>query len=189
MIDTDHWRHFFLLLGMIWGLAAATYRHLRRQPAALPQGRMVQEVVHEAWRMSLEALTPTAPAPAQRSALRRLWQRLPQQSRRQILFDVSRVIAPTARCRRRAADFRSVSPGCFQPRADSAKAPALPTRRLMAAGFAPSAFDLSAAFGQVGIFVADIPPHAWPRQRQPDRASQRSIHATRALGARPGASP
>jgi hypothetical protein len=24
VIDTDHWRHFFLLLGMIWGLAAAT---------------------------------------------------------------------------------------------------------------------------------------------------------------------
>jgi hypothetical protein len=24
IIDTDHWRHFFLLLGMIWGLAAAT---------------------------------------------------------------------------------------------------------------------------------------------------------------------
>ena len=26
VIDTDHWRHFFLLLGMIWGLAAATFR-------------------------------------------------------------------------------------------------------------------------------------------------------------------
>jgi hypothetical protein len=24
VIDTDHWRHFYLLLGMIWGLAAAT---------------------------------------------------------------------------------------------------------------------------------------------------------------------
>jgi hypothetical protein len=24
VIDTDHWRHFFLLLGMIWGLSAAT---------------------------------------------------------------------------------------------------------------------------------------------------------------------
>jgi len=42
VIDTDHWRHFFLLLGMIWGLSAATYRHLRRQPAALPQRRMGQ---------------------------------------------------------------------------------------------------------------------------------------------------
>jgi hypothetical protein len=27
VIDTDHWRHFFLLLGMIWGLAAATRRY------------------------------------------------------------------------------------------------------------------------------------------------------------------
>jgi O-antigen ligase/polysaccharide polymerase Wzy-like membrane protein len=29
VIDTDHWRHFFLLLGMIWGLAAATFHHER----------------------------------------------------------------------------------------------------------------------------------------------------------------
>lgn len=29
VIDTDHWRHFFLLLGMIWGLAAATFNHVR----------------------------------------------------------------------------------------------------------------------------------------------------------------
>ena len=26
VIDSDHWRHFFLLLGLIWGLAAATFR-------------------------------------------------------------------------------------------------------------------------------------------------------------------
>jgi len=31
VIDTDHWRHFFLLLGIIWGLAAATSHYLRRQ--------------------------------------------------------------------------------------------------------------------------------------------------------------
>jgi hypothetical protein len=30
VIDTDHWRHFFLLLGMIWGLAAATLKYSRR---------------------------------------------------------------------------------------------------------------------------------------------------------------
>ena len=29
VIDTDHWRHFFLLLGMIWGLAAATRDYKR----------------------------------------------------------------------------------------------------------------------------------------------------------------
>jgi len=34
VIDTDHWRHFYLMLGMIWGLAAATNkitRHARTQ--------------------------------------------------------------------------------------------------------------------------------------------------------------
>ena len=29
VIDTDHWRHFFLLLGMIWGLVAATANAVR----------------------------------------------------------------------------------------------------------------------------------------------------------------
>jgi hypothetical protein len=33
IIDTDHWRHFFLLLGMVWGLSAAT-SHYRRQKRA-----------------------------------------------------------------------------------------------------------------------------------------------------------
>jgi hypothetical protein len=26
VIDSDHWRHFYLLLGLIWGLAVATMR-------------------------------------------------------------------------------------------------------------------------------------------------------------------
>jgi hypothetical protein len=33
VIDTDHWRHFFLLVGAIWGLAAATITQLRQVPA------------------------------------------------------------------------------------------------------------------------------------------------------------
>ncbi len=33
VIDTDHWRHFFLLLGMIWGLAAATRNYVRSPPS------------------------------------------------------------------------------------------------------------------------------------------------------------
>ena len=33
VIDTDHWRHFFLLLGLIWGLAAATDVYRRQVPA------------------------------------------------------------------------------------------------------------------------------------------------------------
>jgi hypothetical protein len=39
VIDTDHWRHFFLLLGMIWGLAAATTNYVRDQRVAAPAGR------------------------------------------------------------------------------------------------------------------------------------------------------
>jgi hypothetical protein len=31
VVDTDHWRHFFLLLGMIWGLTAATINSCRPQ--------------------------------------------------------------------------------------------------------------------------------------------------------------
>jgi hypothetical protein len=33
VIDTDHWRHFFMLLGLIWGLAAATDAYRQRAPA------------------------------------------------------------------------------------------------------------------------------------------------------------
>jgi O-Antigen ligase len=34
VVDTDHWRHFFLLLGLIWGLTAATINMSRRELAA-----------------------------------------------------------------------------------------------------------------------------------------------------------
>ncbi len=33
IVDTDHWRHFFLLLGLIWGLTAATINACRRGAA------------------------------------------------------------------------------------------------------------------------------------------------------------
>ncbi len=38
VIDTDHWRHFYLLLGMIWGLAAATLNQARQNPAVMTRG-------------------------------------------------------------------------------------------------------------------------------------------------------
>ncbi len=38
IIDSDHWRHFFLLLGMVWGLWAATYRFKRTRQAMAPPG-------------------------------------------------------------------------------------------------------------------------------------------------------
>lgn len=34
IIDTDHWRHFFLLMGMVWGLSAASKR-LRNERAGM----------------------------------------------------------------------------------------------------------------------------------------------------------
>ena len=36
IIDSDHWRHFFLLLGMVWGLWAATWRYKRQRSAMAP---------------------------------------------------------------------------------------------------------------------------------------------------------
>jgi hypothetical protein len=37
IVDTDHWRHFFLLLGLIWGLAAATFNDHRTRLYAWQQ--------------------------------------------------------------------------------------------------------------------------------------------------------
>lgn len=36
IIDTDHWRHFFLLLGTMWAMFAATQSHLRRRKPSAP---------------------------------------------------------------------------------------------------------------------------------------------------------
>jgi hypothetical protein len=39
VIDSDHWRHFYLLLGMIWGLTAATFKragYARGRPSLRP---------------------------------------------------------------------------------------------------------------------------------------------------------
>jgi len=34
IIDVDHWRHFWLMLGAMWGVSAATYEHKTRRMAA-----------------------------------------------------------------------------------------------------------------------------------------------------------
>jgi hypothetical protein len=42
IIDSDHWRHYFLLLGAVWGLAGASYRYRRAavaRAAPLPLAR------------------------------------------------------------------------------------------------------------------------------------------------------
>ena len=36
IIDSDHWRHYFLLLGVIWGLMAASRPYARRRLGAAP---------------------------------------------------------------------------------------------------------------------------------------------------------
>jgi hypothetical protein len=36
IIDTDHWRHFFLILGIIWGLAAAGHTAQRTNAVSPP---------------------------------------------------------------------------------------------------------------------------------------------------------
>ena len=37
VIDSDHWRHFYLLLGMVWGLAAASFKHRNAGNLANPR--------------------------------------------------------------------------------------------------------------------------------------------------------
>ena len=39
IIDSDHWRHYYLVLGVLWGLMAASRAYLRRRPAAGRAGR------------------------------------------------------------------------------------------------------------------------------------------------------
>jgi hypothetical protein len=37
VIDTDHWRHYWLMLGIMWGMFAAAHRHMadtREAPAS-----------------------------------------------------------------------------------------------------------------------------------------------------------
>jgi len=38
IIDSDHWRHFFLILGIIWGTSAANSRWLRGEAVTAPMG-------------------------------------------------------------------------------------------------------------------------------------------------------
>jgi hypothetical protein len=39
IIDIDHWRHYFLILGLLWGLMAASRAYLATNVEALPDGR------------------------------------------------------------------------------------------------------------------------------------------------------
>jgi glycosyltransferase involved in cell wall biosynthesis len=90
---------------------------------------------------------PSAGAPAHPGALRRLWRRLPQQTRLQLFFRLTRLMAPrpdrTAR-----GGFPLAIAGLFSTASGVGEGARLAYAALDAAGYAPAAFDLSGAFGQ-----------------------------------------
>src|SRR5665213_3924309 len=97
--------------------------------------------------MSALDFTAFEPAPPRRSALRRLWQRLPQNTRSQILFDVSRLIAPLPDANPRGGLPLGIA-GLFSTASGIGEGARLAYASLEAAGMAPAAYDLSPAFGQ-----------------------------------------
>jgi len=87
---------------------------------------------------------------ARRSPLRRLWQRLPQNTRTQILFDVSRIVAPQPDARPCGGLPLGIA-GLFSTASGVGEGARLAYASLDAAGYAPAAFDLSPSFGQVEL--------------------------------------
>jgi glycosyltransferase involved in cell wall biosynthesis len=100
--------------------------------------------------MSALEFVANAPAAPRRSALRRLWQRLPQNTRTQILFDVSRLLAPVPDAHPRGGFPLGIA-GLFSTASGVGEGARLAYAALETAGYAPSAFDLSSAFGQVEL--------------------------------------
>jgi glycosyltransferase involved in cell wall biosynthesis len=92
----------------------------------------------------------SAHVPPRRSALRRLWQRLPQNTRSQILFDVSRMVAPLPDANPSGGLPLAIA-GLFSTASGVGEGARLAYTSLEAAGYAPAAFDLSPAFGQVEL--------------------------------------
>jgi glycosyltransferase involved in cell wall biosynthesis len=100
--------------------------------------------------MSALEFIAAEPIPPRRSALRRLWQRLPQNTRTQLLFDVSRMLAPLPDANPRGG-FPIGIAGLFSTASGVGEGARLAYASLEAAGLAPTAFDLSPAFGQVEL--------------------------------------
>ncbi len=120
VIDTDHWRHFFLLLGMVWGLAAATFNQFaagkfRRRRDGSPMSAL--EFTNE----PVSAGGGAAPCAGYGSVCRRA----PAPK----CCSMSAAYSPRCRIQIRAADFHSASPACSRPRAASAKVRGLPMPR------------------------------------------------------------
>jgi glycosyltransferase involved in cell wall biosynthesis len=89
----------------------------------------------------------TEHAPIRRNALRRLWQRLPQHTRRQIMFDVGRLLAPHPDRAPRGGWPLGIA-GLFSTASGLGEGARLAYAALEAAGRTPAAYDLSGAFGQ-----------------------------------------
>lgn len=100
--------------------------------------------------MSALEFIAAEPTPPRRSALRRLWQRLPQNTRTQLLFDVSRLLAPRPDAKPRGG-FPIGIAGLLSTASGVGEGARLAYASLEAAGLAPTAFDLSPAFGQVEL--------------------------------------
>jgi glycosyltransferase involved in cell wall biosynthesis len=94
----------------------------------------------------LETAMPRTSAP-QRSALRRLWQRLPQHTRQQIMFDVGRLLAPHPDRAPRGGWPIGIA-GLFSTASGLGEGARLAYAALQGAGCLPAAYDLSGAFGQ-----------------------------------------
>jgi hypothetical protein len=65
VIDNDHWRHLFLIYGMLWGAVAAERLHLRRMHRAAALGRRAPVSVPQApipRPPAIERAAPAAPA-------------------------------------------------------------------------------------------------------------------------------
>ena len=112
VIDTDHWRHFFLLLGMIWGLAAATLNYARLAPIRRG-GSLCRRLIHALRTPAARAHACGAGSgsvcrrtPAQPDFVRRqphLSRRCPTPTRRRISARHRRPVLDRERRRRRRA--------------------------------------------------------------------------------------
>ncbi len=89
-------------------------------------------------------------APPRRHPLRRLWQRLPQHTRTQIIGRVSRIVAPLPD-RAPRGGFPIAIAGLFSTMSGIGEGARLAYDALEAAGMAPAAFDISGAFGQAEL--------------------------------------
>ena len=96
----------------------------------------------------------TGREPPRRRPLRRLWQRLPQSTRTQILGSVSRLVAPLPD-RAPRGGFPIAIAGLFSTMSGIGEGARLAYAALDETGMAPAAFDISGAFGQAEL---DAPP-------------------------------